>query len=232
MRHIILMVCGVLPLSAPQDIPAPPALKVPVEVKAPAATIAEVRAETTGKVVVWVVLTPGLSVRSIDSGRVLLFSGPAGRYECLAYTALGDVPSEPARCAIVIGDAPGPGPKPPKPPDPPPDPLRAKLKFAFDTDPAPLELKRDQARDLAALYRAAAKLAEDPAVTTAGELLRRVRDAAGTLVGPDALREVRRVVGNELSSLLPTDSALTNDGRAATATLFRKLATNLEELAP
>jgi hypothetical protein len=230
MRLTILMVCGVLPLSAPQDIPTPPALKVPAEVKAPAATISEVRAETTGKVVVWVVLTPGLSVRPIDGGRVLLFSGPAGRYECLAYTAIGDVPSEPARCAIIIGEAPGPSPKPK--PDPPPDPLRAKLKAAFDADGAPVELKRDQARDLAALYRAAAKLAEDPAVTTAGELLKRVRDAAGTLVGPDALREVRRVAGNELASLLPTDSALKNDGRAAAAGLFRKLAVILEELSP
>ncbi len=225
----IVLMC-LLPL-APTD-PAAPTLKVPAEIKAQPATITELRAETNGKVVVWVVLTPGLSVRPIDGGRVLLFSGPPGRYECFAYTALGDVPSDPARCVIVIGEAPpGPGPNP-KPPDPPPDTLRTKLKAALDADAAPGEMKREQAKDLAALYRAAAKLAEDSAVPTSGELLRRVRDAAGTLIGPDALKEVRRVVGGELAALLPTDAALTDTQRTSTAALFRKLASLLEELTP
>lgn len=228
MFHIALM-C-LLPL-APTD-PAAPTLKVPAEVKAQPSMITELRAETNGKAVVWVALTPGLSVRPIDGGRTLLFSGPPGRYECLAYTALGDVPGDPVRFVIVVGDAPpGPGPNP-KPPVPPPDALRAKLKAALDADAAPPELKREQAKDLAALYRAAAKLAGDSAVPTSGELLRRVRDAAGTLIGPDALKEVRRFVGSELASLLPTDAALSDAQRASAAALFRKLASLLEELTP
>ncbi len=216
MRHIMLVVCSMLPFSIaqPQDEP-PPMLKVPAEIKAAPATISEVKADTTGKIVVWVVLTPGLSVRPIDGGRVLLFSGPIGRYECLAYTAKGDVPSDPARCVIVIG-APG--------PEPPADPLRAKLKVAFDADSAPPAQKREQARDLASLYREAAKLAEDSTVATSGELLRRVRDAAGMLVGPDALKDARRVVGGELAALLPTDALLSGAQRTITATLFRGLA--------
>ena len=92
---------------------------------------------------------------------------------------------------------------------------------------------REQVKDLAAAaYRAAAKLAEDSSVPTSGELLRRVRDAAGTLIGPDALKEVRRVVGGELATLLPTDAALTDAQRTTTAALFRKLAATLEELTP
>lgn len=225
MRQLLLAVFGTLPFSVaqPQD-ELPPTLKVPAEVKAPPATICEVKAETTCKVVVWVVLTPGLSARPIDGGRVLLFAGPTGRYECLAYTARGDVPSDPARCVIVIGT---PGPEP-KPPDPPADPLRAKLKVAFDADNAPLAQKREQTRDLAALYRAAAKLAEDSAVGTSGELLRRVRDAAGTLVGADALKDVRRVVGGELATLLPIDVALTGSQRTTIAALFRQLSDILD----
>lgn len=222
-----LALCALVLLCASARADDPVALKVPAEVTAAPATIAEVRAETTGKVVKWVVLTPGLSVRPIDDGRVLLVSGPVGRYELLAYTALGDVPSEPARCVVVIGEAPGPDPKPPRPP---PDSLQAKLKAAFDTDSAPRERKREHAKDLAALYRAAAKLAEDESVPTSGELLRRVRDAAGTLIGTDALREVRRVVGNELSALLPIDVALSSTHRSSVAALFRKLAAILEEL--
>jgi hypothetical protein len=228
MLHIALM-C-LLPL-APTD-PSAPTLKVPAEVKAQPAMITELRAETNGKAVVWVVLTPGLSVRPIDGGRTLLFSGPPGRYECLAYTALGDVPSDPVRFVIVLSDAPpGPGPNP-KPPDPPPDILRTKLKAALDSDATTPELKREQAKDLAALYRAAAKLSADSAVPTSGELLRRVRDAAGTLIGPDALKEVRRVAGGELAALLPTDATLSDAQRVSSAALFRKLASLLEELSP
>jgi hypothetical protein len=225
----VLLVHAIIPARAAE--PDAVTLKVPAEVKALPATITEVRAETTGKVVKWVALTPGLSVRPIDDGRVLLVSGPTGRYELLAYTASGDVPSDPARCVVVIGEPPEP--KPPKPPDPkppPPDPLRAKLKAAFDSDAAPPELKREHAKDLAALYRAAARLAEDTAVATSGELLTRVRNAARTLIGPDALKDVRRVVGDELSALLPTDSPLTDSRRTSVATLFKRFAAILEEL--
>ena len=217
--------------SARASDPEPIAMKLPAEVKARPAAITEIRAETNGKVVKWVALTPGLSVRPVDGGRVLLVSGPTGRYELLAYTALGDVPSAPARCVVVIGDAPpGPAPGPDPPPTPPPDSLRTRLKAVFDADPAPLDQKREHAKDLAALYRAAAKLTEDAAVPTSGELLRRVRDAAGLLVGTDALREVRRAVGSELAALLPTDAPLTDSHRTSAAALFRKLAAILEEL--
>ena len=121
----------------------------------------------------------------------------------------------------------GPKPVPPKPPEPA-DPLRAKLRAAYDADPADAAQKRTHARDLAALYRQAAKLAQDAAVATSGELLGRVRDAAGTLIGADALRECRRCVGAELGALLPTDDALAPDQRKAAADLFTRLAAILD----
>ncbi len=220
---------------------APPSavLRVPSEVTAAPATITEIRAETTALVVKWVVLTPGLSIRPIDSGRGLLVSGPPGRYELLAYTAAGDVPSEPVRCVVVIRatppEPPLPEPRPPPPPDPPqprpPDPLQARLSAAYTADAAAPDVKREHAKDLAALYRAAAKLADDPTIATSGELLRRVRDAAGLLIGPQALRDIRQIVASELASLLPTDAPLTASQRASAAQLFRKLAGYLEELA-
>lgn len=126
------------------------------------------------------------------------------------------------------------GPPAPKPPEPvppkPTDPLAAKLKVAFDADGAALELKREHAEDLAALYRAAAKLAEDPATTTSGELLRRVKEASGALVGADALKDVRRVVAGELGELLPTDGTLDAAQRKAAAALFTRLAAVLDTL--
>lgn len=119
----------------------------------------------------------------------------------------------------------------PKPPEPTPaDPLRQRLKAAFDADPTQLDLRKGQALDLAALYREAAKLAADPSVDSAGELLDRVRRAGMSLVGADALREVRKVAGVELGSLLPTDAPLTAEQRAAAAALFGRLAVALEEV--
>ncbi len=219
---LVVLFCSAAASRAAEPDPVP--LKVPVEVRAPPATIVEVKAETTGKVVKWISLTPGLSLRPIDSGRLLLVSGPVGRYELLAYTALADIPSEPVRCAVIIGRPPDPGPKPPD------DRLFARLKSAFDSDSALAATKREQAKDLAALYRAAAKLAQDPETPTSGELLARVRQAARTLVGPDALKDVRHVAADALAALLPTDAPLAEVQRATVAALFTRLATILEEL--
>jgi len=127
----------------------------------------------------------------------------------------------------------GPGPKPPdpKPPEPPADALKAKIRAAFDSDVAQLDIKRKNALDLAELYRQASKLSADAEVATSGALLQRVRDAAMTLVGNEALREVRKVVGAELGLLLPTDDTLTDAQRKAVGGLFAKLAGVLEEMA-
>jgi hypothetical protein len=131
-----------------------------------------------------------------------------------------------------VPPAPQPNPKPPDVPPtpaPPVDPLKVKLKAAFDAETA--TAKRDQAKDLAALYRQAAKLAADATVVTSGDLLGRVRDAAKSLVGADSLKGLRSAAGAELGLLLPTDADLTADQRAAVAKLFGRLADALEELA-
>ncbi len=213
-----------------QDPPAPatPSLKLPTEVKAPPATITDLKAETAGKVVEWVTLTPGLSLRPVDGGRLLLFSGPTGRYELLAYTAVGDVPSKPARVVVVIGDppvppSPGPGPNPPKP-----DALTERVKKAFGADPeADPAKKAALAKSLATLYRELAKeAAESP---SADEFRRVARETAKSMIG-DALIGVRQAVSAELALLLPTDAAFAGTQRDAVASLFTRLATILEGL--
>jgi hypothetical protein len=122
-------------------------------------------------------------------------------------------------------------PAPPKPPEPPVDLLAAKLKTAFDGDTADAATKRERAKDLAALYRQAAALASNADVATSGDLLKRVRDAAGVLVGADSLKGVRQAVGAELARLLPTDSPLSDEQRKAVGELFVKLAGILEDVA-
>lgn len=204
---------------APAGEPAP-ALTVPAAVSAAPAVIAEIRADTAGAVVRWVVLTPGLSVRALDGGRVLLVSGPPGRYELLAYTALGGVPSEPARCAVTIGPPPAPEPA---------DPLARKVRAALAADPERDAAKRRrQAKQLAVLYRELAREAADPALTSPAEFRRIARDAAAKMIGPDALAGVRTEVAAELAALLPTDAPFADAQRAAVAKLFERLAAVLD----
>lgn len=200
-----------------------PVLTLPKEVRVPAATLGEVKAETAGKHVRWVV-PAGLSTRPLDNGRTLLVTGPPGSYALWAYTAVGDVPSDPARTVVVIGGDPA----PPRPE--PADPLRGRMRAAFDADPAPPPAKREQARDLAELYRQAGKLCGDPAVLTSGDLLQRVKAAAVTLVGADALKDVRRVAAAEIAAVLATDAPLTDDQRTRAAAAFARLAETLDAL--
>jgi hypothetical protein len=139
---------------------------------------------------------------------------------------------------IVVGPKPappGPGPAP-KPDDPAPQPsaeLRQKIADAYATDKG----SRADATQLAALYKEAAKLCVKK---TAGvydcpsskELLRRVREAGASLVGPDVLTAVRTVAATVLADQLgmPSDDALTDAQRRAAADAYLKLAACLESL--
>jgi len=122
----------------------------------------------------------------------------------------------------------------PKPPEPVPvDPLAQRVRDAIRASAGTDAAKRAQCLDLAALYRAAAKLAGDAAqFPDADSLLARLRQAAAQMLGdPDALREVRRVVAGELAAALPTvaDAPLTDAHRAAAVKVFERLAAILEE---
>lgn len=122
----------------------------------------------------------------------------------------------------------------PKPPEPlPVDPLAAKVRDAIKASAGDDATKRKQCLDLAALYRAAAKLTPDAAqLPDADSLLKRLREASAQMLSdPDALREVRKVVAGELVAVLPTvaDAPLTAEHRAAAVKVFERLAAVLEE---
>jgi hypothetical protein len=129
-----------------------------------------------------------------------------------AWTAAGDVPSEAARCVVVVGEPPGP--PPPKPPDPPADPLAAEFRNLLAADPS-----ADRLAHLAQLD-----------VRTAGDLAGRIRAASGTLLPADALVAVRKRIAEEIAKHLPveTDAPLDPSTRRKAALLFARIATSLE----
>jgi hypothetical protein len=216
---------------------ADPAVKLPAEVKGEPGDFVTVRAETDGKVVRWYAVDPGLKLFPVellkDTRTAVVVGRVPGKYRLLAYTAAGDVPSEPAVVVILIegpspGPAPGPGPTPPGPG--PSDPLAQALAAAWAQEPP---ATRAGHRDtLAALYRQGADTARQENLKTVGELLAVLKSASAALLPADALPAVRKAVSEHLRAKLPTDAAAPLDPatRELCAGEFRKVAAVLEGL--
>lgn len=138
-----------LVLLAPVLALAGPTLELPSEIKGEPGGFVRVAAKTDGKVVQWLPLDAGLAVFPgdllRDSKTTVVLAQRAGRYRLLAYTAVGDEPSQPVICTVVIGNAPAPGPGPGPDPGPGPGPT---------PPPAPVPIPLDGLRVLI-LYESA-----------------------------------------------------------------------------
>lgn len=117
-----------LVLLVPSLIGQGPAIKLPAEVRGEVGAFVRVPADTPGKEVRWFPADKGLNVFPSDllkDSRTAVVTAPAaGRFRLIAYTAAGDVPSLPAECIVIVGEAPPvpPGPVPPGPVPPGPVP--------------------------------------------------------------------------------------------------------------
>lgn len=211
-------------------------LQIPSEVKGSPGAFIRVDAKTDGKMVRFVALDAGLNVFPSDMLKTTtstVVTGQAGRYRLLAVSALGDVPSEPQICLVVIGDGPappGPGPVPPgpTPPIPPDDPLAVAISTAFSRDAA-LDPNANQWREkLAALYRQSA--ATDFNVATWGKLFDALAAASSQMGMAGKIMVTRTAIAAELKRVLPTnpDQPLDAAGKALAAKTFARIAAVLE----
>lgn len=222
-------------------------IRLPVEVPGAPGQFITVQAQTEGKVVRWVPLDGGLNLFPSellrDSRYAVVTAAVNGRYRLLAYTAQGDEPSQPAVTVVVITGGPmppgpvppgpiPPGPTPPGPdpgPGPSPDAFTADMQRLYAADAAPDKAK---ARDsLAALYRQAAQTTVgDQRLTTVGDLFSALKQAADSVVAPNALRFVRERIGEEFSKTLPLkpDAVLDPATRSNAAVAFTRAARALE----
>lgn len=96
---------------------ADPVVKLPETVKGDVGDFIEVKADTEGKIVRWYSSDKSLKLFPTallkDTRSAVVIGKVPGRYPLLAWTAVGDVPSEPSVCWVVVG---GDVPPPPVPP--------------------------------------------------------------------------------------------------------------------
>ena len=204
-----------------------PTVSLPPAVSARPGRLVQIAAKTDCKLVRWYLAGEDADLIVMESTRSAIFSAMApGRYRILAWTAAGDIPSEPAVCVVTVGSA------PPVPPGPvaPTDPLTVALKGLLEANQDP-----DKAKQLAALadvYRRAGRAATDPEIKTASDLFAFARRQAVAVLPPMALEAIRAKLGEELAAVLPTDpdAALTPSIRTAATEIYNKLAGILEAL--
>lgn len=215
---MFLLVC--LPLALVDPPTDGPTLRLPPEVRAPIGRIVILKADSTGSQVRWALTADEADLVPFPDGKTALFCSPRpGRFLILAWTASGDVPSEAARCVVIVGE-----------PTPPEDPLRAECRTLFTDDPGPS--KRVQVRELAGLYREAATLAGRPELRTAGDLFTHLKAQVSTLLPMDALVPLRQRLAAEIARTLTADPAVVLDPalRTRASDLFTRIAIILEGL--
>lgn len=112
-------------------------------------------------------------------------------------------------------------PKPPEPPKPA-DPLAVALRAAFVVDTG--AAKAEHLLTLAELYKQAGDLAGLEAVTTTGQLMERIRQAAAALK-IDGLLTCRKLIAAECAAVLGTDrdAAMTAATREKAKALFLRV---------
>lgn len=233
MKRIALLCLLVLVLANPLLAQK---VTLPQEVKGDVGAFIRVAADTADKEVRWYSPDKGLNVFPVellkDSKTAVVTASTKGRFRLIAYTAKGDVPSLPAECVVIVGDAPLPGPNPgPGPVPPQPDgPLTKAFQSAYDKEPAAdkaVSLDR-----LRALYRQGADNVANAATMQAlDDMMRSIAAAlgvSGKLVGvqQEIRKEVLKVAPAELAR------ALTPAEKQAVAATYAQIASALETVKP
>ena len=189
--------------------PEPPKVTVIPKVTVQACRLLKLTAETNGKQLRWVA-PPSVDLIVSESGKWAVFQSlKAGSFQVFVYTALGDIPSEPAIITITVLDEPAPTPPtPPTPPDVPADDvtkdqlyLKLLPVYAADSDPN----KADHKKKLIIVYQQAIGLFGNYKFGTISDFIAQVHIISAQYLAPTAAKAMRTSIGEDLNSSLPTD---------------------------
>ena len=212
-------------------------LKIPAEVTGEVAAFVTVIAETNNKQVKFYPIDSGLSVFPAallaNQKATVVVAAKAGTYRLLAYTAAGDIPSEPQICKVVIGggkpDNLPPTPIPPAPPTPDKDKLLDALIGIYGG--LQEQDKEKHVKALAGIYRRAAATVDQFA--DLGTLYGGIKTSAAEVVPAGAIRSIRERIAQETIRQLgdQPQGQLTPALASKAASYFSRLGYVLEELA-
>lgn len=212
-------------------------LKIPAEVTGEVAAFVTVIAETNNKQVKFYPIDSGLSVFPAallaNQKATVVVAAKAGTYRLLAYTAAGDIPSDPQICKVIIGGG-KPDNLPPTPiPPAPPTPDRDKLLDALIGIYGGLQEqdKEKHVKALAGIYRRAAATVDQFA--DLGTLYGGIKTSAAEVVPAGAIRSIRERIAQETIRQLgdQPQAQLTPALASKAASYFSRLGYVLEELA-
>lgn len=202
-------------------------VELPAEIRGEVGSFIAVRPKTDGKLVRYYSLDSGLNsfpTELLSDATATVVTAPrAGRYRLLAYTALGDRPSDPVIVTIVVGGA-----APPTPPVPTPGEYERSL---LDIYGALQDADRDATRiALAKVYRACVTECMG-SHATAGDLYQALVKIASA-VPASKLSTLRDRVGSEVAKIAPNDptATITAAQRASVGDIYERTATLLESI--
>jgi hypothetical protein len=221
----------------------PPRLNIPAEIKA-VGDYVTLTPDTDAKAVTYVGqsgVEPFPSAFLRDPRAFILSTRglAAGRYHFVAVGTLNDEQAS-AGFVVVVGEAPPePGPGPGPAPTPATDPDFDKALFdaltpLYAADPTPPATKTLYRTVLAAFYRAAAEQAQNPAVTTLGQLYQALATALTGKLPKGTFRPLFDKINGGFATQLGNvpGTAMTPDLRLKAGHAFNAAAAALEALKP
>lgn len=214
-----------------------PKVTVTPAVSVQACRLLKLSAETNGKQIKWIA-PASVDLIVSESGKWAVFQSlKPGIFQVAVYTALGDVPSEPAIITVTVTGLPEPAPVPdpvnPPTPTPIPDPNSTE---EIKKDPLYLKLapiyaasgdtnKLDQKNKLIIIYQQAIVVLQKYEFGSASDFIAQTHIIAAQYLAITALKAIRTTIGEELNSILPTDPNVKLD--KATVELCQKQFTRI-----
>ena len=190
-----------------------PKVTVTPNVSIQACRLLKLSAETNGKQLKWIA-PQSVDLIVSESGKWAVFQSlKPGTFQVAVYTALGDIPSDPAIITVTVTDGPVPTPPDPVNPTPTPDPdslaeiqkdpLYVKLApiYAASSDPN----KLDQKNKLIIVFKQSIEVLKKYQFGAASDFIAQTHIIAAQYLAPTALRAMRTAIGEELNKVLPTD---------------------------
>lgn len=208
-----------------------PYITFPSIVKAKPGRLIKIQVTTNCKVIKWFSASEESDLIPSDSGLWAIFCATKpGVYRLFAYSAVGDVPTDPQLCNVVVeGDL-------PPEPQPTPEPeavnkLLQDLKPVYAADNS--ENKAFYATALADVFKKMSEASKDKSLITIKDVYEYGKRMSLKTIPDEAITSVRDVVAEYLNKRIPTETSreLTSDVRLKCEKEFLFVSKTLEVLA-